>query len=233
MHAFLIIYILTSVTLTNLKEGVKTYSVRKIGAALEISGKGDDPVWKKAHVLSDFDYPWDEDDPEPTKFRSLHNDDWLYCLFEVTDRDVNILQAKNDKWEVASSSRAEIFFKQDDKLSPYYCLEIDPLGRVLDYEGKYHRNFDLNWQWPPEQLVISTKRTKHGYTIELAISKNSLKALGLMKNNTLQAGLFRADCSHKIKDRPEFKWISWAKPESETPDFHIPSSFGILYLEEN
>jgi hypothetical protein len=27
-------------------------------------------------------------------------------------------------------------------------------------------------------------------------------------------------------------WISWLKPTSETPDFHIPSAFGTLVLSE-
>ena len=58
----------------------------------------------------------------------------------------------------------------------------------------------------------------------------SLKELNLLNNNELQAGLFRGECL-KIRD-PEssFSWISWIKPESVRPDFHIPSSFGVIKL---
>ena len=213
------------------KERLKTYFVKKISSDVLLSGKGDDLLWQNALVLSDFSYPWQIEEPRPTTFRALHNDDWLYCLFEVTDPDVNIRQETNHKYEVASSSRAEIFFKIDDLLHPYYCLEIDPLGRVLDYQGRYHRKFDLDWEWQPEHLVVRTSRSDDGYVIELALSKPSLKGLGLLKENSLQAGLYRADCSVSSSGTTEFKWISWVKPDSATPDFHIPSSFGILRLE--
>jgi len=227
-----IIFTVALQTLTNYNEKLKTYSVKKITGTLNHSGKGDDPVWASAYELADFDYPWEKDTPPPTKFRALHNDDWLYVLFEVHDPNVNILQDKNDKSEVASSSRAEIFFKRDDKLTPYYCLEIDPLARVLDYEGTYHRKFDLNWNWPVGHIVVKTGKIIDGYTVELAISKSSLNGLGLLKGNILETGLYRADCSVNTAGNYTFKWISWIKPDSKTPDFHIPSSFGILRLEE-
>jgi hypothetical protein len=217
---------------THPKEVLKTYSVKKINPAIQLSGKGDDPLWKKAEVLSDFSYPWDKEIPRPTKFRALHNDEWVYCLFEVSDADVNIRQTTNHKSEVASSSRAEIFFKIDDRLEPYYCLEIDPLGRVFDYEGHYYRKFDSNWTWPAKHLVVKTEKTEDGYTIELALSKASLKKLRLLKDNQLQAGLYRANCSFNASGDPHFKWISWVNPESKTPDFHIPSSFGIFTLKD-
>lgn len=214
------------------KETGKTYSVNKITSNLQLSGKGDDSRWKEAELLADFTYPWETETPRPTKFRALHNDEWFYCLFEVNDADVNIRQKTNHKSEVASSSRAEIFLKIDDRLAPYYCFEIDPLGRVLDYEAHHYRKFDLNWEWPAEDLIVKTSSSKDGYTIELALSKRSLVKLGLLKNDILQAGLYRADCSFDAAGDPDFKWISWVRPDSATPDFHIPSSFGVFQLED-
>lgn len=227
---FLILTIVTTGTRIDSKEGLKTYSIKKISDNIAVSGKGDDPRWREANALTDFHYPW-ENEPTPyTEFRALHSDKWVYFLFNIKDNDVNIRQENNDKREVAASSRAEIFFRIDDKLKPYYGLEIDPLGRVLDYEATYHRNFNTNWSWPARQLLIQSDRRKDGYSVEFAISKKSLQELGLLKNNVLQAGLFRANCSRPANGEEEFKWISWMKPESETPDFHIPSSFGILRL---
>lgn len=219
-------------TLTHSKENLKTYAVAKITGTLMLSGKGDDPQWRNVSTLSDFHFPWENEEVQPTKFKAVHNQEWLYCLFEVRDSSVFILQKDNHKGEVASSSRAEIFFKTDDRLNPYYCLEIDPLGRVLDYEGIYHRKFNPNWSWPQGHLVIKTQQRQDGYTIEVAISKASLRELGLLQNNTLQAGLFRADCKPTDDGDVSFKWISWVKPDSKTPDFHIPSSFGLLRLED-
>jgi len=227
---FIILTIVTTVRLSESRESLKTYSINMIKGDIELSGKGDDPRWGEAGALTDFHYPWENEAAPYTEFRSLHSADWVYFLFNIKDHDVNIRQETNKKTEVAASSRAEIFFRIDEKLDPYYCLEIDPLGRVLDYEATYHRNFDTNWSWPANQLVIKSDRRKDGYSVEFAISKKSLQQLGLLKNNVMQAGLFRANCSHPPNGGEEFKWMSWMKPEARTPDFHIPSSFGILRL---
>lgn len=228
----LIITIVAATTLAQSKEGLKSYSVKKISGTPSLSGSGDDGLWKRAHILSDFHYPWENGAPLPTRFKALHNDEWLYLLFEVEDPDVFIMKEKDHKSEVAGSSRAEIFFKRDDQMNPYYCLEIDPIGRVLDYEGTFHRKFNLDWSWPEGQLVIKTQQRKDGYSVEFAISKSSLEALGLLQNKTLQAGLYRADCKQTSDGTMLFKWISWVRPDSRTPDFHIPSSFGLLRLED-
>lgn len=230
----MIIITLISLALTPqiLHPKTKTYPVSKIDTTLRLSGTGEHPVWRKACVLDDFIYPWENEHPHPTRFRALHNRDWLYCLFEATDPEVIIFRDRDDKWEVAASSRAEIFFRIDEKLTPYYCLEIDPLGRVLDYRGNFHRKFDRDWSWPPKGLQVKTHRSNVGYTLELAITKTSLARLGLLRNNALQAGLYRAAGLPGKGADPDFKWISWVRPESPSPDFHIPSSFGILELED-
>lgn len=204
----------------------------KIDEAIAINGRGDDRQWNAAHPLSDFSYPWETGQPHPTTFKALHNNDWLYCLFEVSDPSVHIFRKHDHKLEVVASSRAEIFFKIDDKLNPYYCLELDPLGRILDYRGQYYRTFDNEWSWPQGHLIVKTNQTDEGYTVEVAVSKDSLRRLNLLNGDTIQAGLYRADCFPNGTDEPDFKWISWVKPASETPDFHIPSSFGILRLTE-
>ena len=229
---FVIITIVTTVTLSDFRDDLKTYSIKKTRGNITVSGKGDDPRWLHANALTDFHYPWENEAAPYTEFKALHNEDWVYFLYNIKDHDVNVRQATNDKTEVAASSRAEIFFRIDEKLKPYYCLEIDPFARVLDYRATYHRQFDTSWSWPANQLLIKSDRRKDGYSVEFAISKKSLRDLGLLQHNRLQAGLFRANCSHPANGEEQFKWISWMKPDSKTPDFHIPSSFGLLRLLE-
>jgi len=219
-------------TLTHSRESIKTYLVKKVDTAPVMTGRGDDPPWKHALQLTEFHYPWMAGKPRPTSFQAVHDNEWLYCLFMVSDPSTHIRIHSNDKMEVVDSSRAEIFFKADDNMNPYYCLEIDPKGRVLDYKGIYHRNFDYDWSWPHGHLKIATSQQRDGYTIEVAISKDSLRDLGLLKSNVLQAGIFRADCHPVENGEPDFDWISWLIPDSATPDFHIPSSFGLLRLDE-
>lgn len=224
--------IVAASTLTNSRKGLDTYTVKKTDSKFIITGKGDAPQWQHATALTDFHYPWENEAAPPTTFKALHNDAWVYFLFVIEDSHVNIRRKKDHKTEVAASSRAEIFFRIDGDLNPYYCLEMDPIGRVLDYKASYHREFDTHWSWPKDQLLIRTELRADGYSVELALSKKSLDELGLLRDNTLQAGLFRADCRFKSNDEEEFKWISWKIPDAQTPDFHIPSSFGVLRLEK-
>lgn len=210
----------------------KTYTVKRIQKELLITGKGDDPLWKQADELSSFFYPWEKEEAPFTSFKALHSDDWLYCVFWVVDEKIFTYEEKKDKTDVLKSDRVEIFFKQEDNTAPYYGLEMDPLGRVYDYQAAFTRKFNPDWVWPAGQLVIKTSRTGDGYIVEIAISKSSLKSLGLLTGKTLNAGLYRAECVDLVGKKATMKWISWIRPDSPTPDFHIPSSFGRLTLAE-
>lgn len=215
------------------KEKVKTYSVKKLlENEIMVNGKGDSPQWMKATALTDFIYPWEKETPPLTSFKALHSKDWLYCLYQVKDENIQVLVKSNNKSEVVSSDRVEIFFRKDAAMSPYYGLELDPHGRVYDYEARFHRSFDPTWHWPTGQLIVKAHRTHDGYSVEVAISKQSLRQLGLLKGNKLEAGLFRGNCIEITHDNSNIKWISWIRPDAPTPDFHIPSAFGFLVLED-
>jgi len=208
------------------------YHVKKIQNELVITGKGDNPLWKEAHELSSFFYPWEKDKAPFTSFKALHNDGWLYCVFTATDENIFTYVERKDKTDALKSDRVEIFFKQEDNTSPYYCLEMDPLARVYDCQAEFGKKFNPEWSWPAGHLTIKTSRTQEGYIVEIAISKSSLNTLGLLRDNVLRAGLYRAECVQLVGNKATMKWISWIRPDSPTPDFHIPSSFGVLTLEE-
>lgn len=231
IQSILLLIMATGILATN--EPVKSYSVKSIGnKEINVNGMGDDPKWKTAIELTDFIYPWEKESPPFTSFKALHSKDWLYCLYKVKDDHINVFVKTNEKSEVVFSDRVEIFFRKDEKMSPYYGLELDPNGRVYDYEAEYHRKFNPEWTWPAGQLIVKASKEADGYTVEVAISKKSLKELQLLKGNILQAGVYRGDCVEITEDNSKIKWISWVRPDSPTPNFHIPSSFGILKLAD-
>ena len=209
----------------------KVYGVRKTSHAIQITGKGSDKQWNTATMLNDFIYPWEKDTPPATRFKSLHDDDWFYFLFEVEDKNINIYVVSNDKKEAVRSDRVELFFRQDEAMAPYYCLEMDPLARVFDCRGMYYRKLDTSWRWPAGEIEVKAFRGENEYVVEGKISKKSLRDLGILKGDVMEAGVFRADCIKLVDGDPDFRWISWIDPRSPQPDFHIPQAFGVLKLE--
>lgn len=220
------------ITIAGSRLFAQTYSVKKVTpGAVTMTGVGQSAAWSTANKLTHFIYPWQKEIPPATTFAALWDGQWLYCLFTAVDDSVNILKVTNDKRESGASDRVEIFFKKDDAMMPYYCLEMDAAGRTLDYSANYYRKMQYSWNWPKDQLIINTTRTTTGYQLQAAIGIPVLLQLGLLQKNRLQAGLFRAECTSIQNGKPNFNWISWIDPKSVQPDFHIPAAFGVLILE--
>lgn len=184
--------------------------------------------WDKAEVLSDFTYPWQTDTPPKTTFNALHDATHFYFFFEAFDSEIQEKLHRLKTVEPRHSDRVEIFFKKDDAMDPYYCLEMDPLGRAMDFEGRFYRQSNHSWNWPEGHFTFQASVHSEGYSVTGSISLSSLRDLGMLEHTTLQAGLYRC---HYVGEEPT--WISWVEPNSEKPDFHIPSSFGTLLLNKS
>jgi len=209
-----------------------TYRVKKIDQPIQITGKGIDKQWTKAKMLTDFSYPWRSEIAPTTTFKALWDDTYLYFLYNATDSEIILHQDSTDELSALHSDRVEIFFKADDKMTPYYALELDALGRILDTEGHYYRDIDFDWDWPRPHLEVKANRYDKGYWVEGAISLASLRQLGMYQNDgLLQVALCRGEYVTSKESTTETKWISWIKPDAKQPDFHIPSTFGVFKLK--
>jgi hypothetical protein len=211
----------------------KVYEAKRLeqGRSIAIDGRGDDPSWQSAHVLTDFTFPWTKRTPPATEFRALWNEQHLYFRFDVTDTDVVLGTGADAMEKVIGSDRAEIFFSTGPDLNPYYGIEIDPRGEVLDYEAKYHRQ--MNWAWSCDGLVAETSLRDFGYIVEGRIPISTFRKLGCLHQDEagdyLLAGLYRAEFSHNTTGGPVIEdWMSWVDPEVASPDFHVPTSFGTI-----
>ena len=209
---------------------MKKYFVARTEEQLDLTAPFSLSSWSHAHEISDFNYPWENSGKGGMKFRAMYNRAWLYLLYEVEEPQVRVYRNTGAKIEVTMSERVEIFMRKNDKMNPYYCLEIDPTGLVYDYEAKFHREFNPAWYWPKGHLIIKGEEISQGYRVQCAISLESLRQLELLNGKNIEAGLFRGRCM-KEGANADLKWISWVKPDSATPDFHIPSAFGMLHLE--
>ena len=185
--------------------------------------------WEKVPELDDFSYPWQNEKAPITTLSAYYDQSHIHFRFIAFGSKPLVFIENNNKLEVIHSERVEIFFRSDQKMHPYYCLEMDPHGRVLDYKAELYRKFDRNWQWP-ESLSIESKINDKNYTVEGKISLSILNQLGLINNGHIQIGLFRGHCTNLAGKDALLKWISWVDSKTPEPDFHVPSAFGILKL---
>ena len=216
-----------------MKPKLKSYNVQKIpNNQLEINGKGNHPLWKKAVEVADFSSPWDAAPVKKIAFKALWDNVNLYCCFKVEDTDIHIDTTDNTKSSINNSDRVELFFRTNDQLNPYYCLEIDPSPRLMDFKAKPNKEFDFNWNWPKNDISIKSDFQNDFFTVEIAISLASLNQLDLLKNGKIETGMYRAKYNLQTNGTYEPTWITWVNPNTETPNFHTPTSFGILNLIE-
>ncbi|WP_433829179.1 sugar-binding protein [Flavobacterium anhuiense] len=192
----------------------------------------DADFWQKANCLTDFCSPWKTESFSKIEFRARWDFDYLYFNFQVFDSEIYIDRKDDSTDSICNSDRVELFFRKDEKLSPYYCLEMDVDTRILDFEAYPNWNFDYDWKWPKGQLDIYSFKNPNSFTVQGRISMSSLKELDLIQNNVIEAGVYRAKFSQNENMEYEPTWISWVNPNTETPNFHIPSSFGKFILEE-
>lgn len=114
---------------------------------------------------------------------------------------------------------------------PYYCLEIDAGGLLLDYEVSYPRLYQNEWQWPKGSLTYELTTTDSGYEVSGKIQLSTLQTLGILKDKRMTVGLFRAEIVDVINQEPEYRWISWVDPKSPEVNFHVPTTFGAMLFE--
>lgn len=201
--------------------------------AIAIDGRVDEPAWAQAVEDKGFCFPWEKTTPPSTVFRAIMDDEFFYFAFEAADDTPMVKEPFADEQAMGEEDRVELFFAPDKWLKRYFCIEIDPQGRLLDYAASYHRKFDYAWKFP-KGLTVAATRTKSGYVVEGRIALAALKALGmpdLRQGESLTCGIFRADLRPGRDGKIEEHWISWVDPKVVEPDFHTHSAFGVLRMK--
>ncbi|UWY26411.1 carbohydrate-binding family 9-like protein [Flavobacterium sp. TR2] len=186
--------------------------------------------WEKANCLTDFVSPWSSDSVLKIEFRALWDQENFYFSFRVFDTDVYIDQKDDSVESICNSDRVELFFRSNDKLNPYYCLEIDPSTRLLDFYARPNKIFDYNWKWPENHIQLKSATDEISFTVAGIISIASLENLNLIHDNAIEAGVYRAKFSKDENGNYEPTWITWVNPNTPEPNFHIASSFGKFVL---
>ncbi len=192
---------------------------------LPFTSQPEQAVW-----LTDFSFPWLDQEAPETRFRAWHDGLLFHFEFLAEDRDIVLHQSGSDDEKVLGSDRVEIFVSPTVDLSePYYGFEMDPRGLIYDYQGVFHRNF--NPGWTSGQIKIRAEITSTGYHVEGSIPLSHLRELGCLKENRMIAGVYRGEFSHRADGSIQQDWISWIDPKTKIPDFHVAKSFGLFIFE--
>lgn len=197
-------------------------------------GIGNEKVWSTVNTFSSFIYPWNDKPVPDTQFKAFHDSDYIYFCFEVLDEEIILKQSGDEEMDAVASDRVEIFIRSRDASKPYYSFEMDPLGRVFDSKAEFGKYIDQEYDYPADGLTFSGNVDKlvNRYSVEGKLSISTLSALDLIAaDNSIMMGLYRGEYFTNDQGDEETHWISWVRPDSETPNFHIPSSFGKVILE--
>jgi len=193
---------------------------KKINKDIFVDGILEKKEWASTDSIEGFSAPWSPVGNDHTVFKCFYSDRYFCFCFIVTDNTITTYDFK-EELTVAKEDRVELFFSALSDLSQYYCIEIDPLGHVLDYSASYYRKFNYSWDF--DQIDVSAQKSTQGYMVEGRISLSELEKLGIRGSFFL--GIFRAD--YRSHNADNVVWYSWIEPKSQTPDFHIPTALGI------
>lgn len=189
-----------------------------------------DPGWEKAILLNNFKDHWNHKEVGLTRFRALWDNEWLYFIYEVEDTEIILEQGYSDSESNAvRSDRIELFFSDLVRDSIYYAFEIDADARRFDSKGVFKKYIDREWDMPSKDIQLASSKHKSGYVVEGKLSIQKLKELSVItKELELKTGLFRGEYS---SGQDSIIWISWGKSNSPKPNFHLPSAFKTLKLD--
>ena len=172
-------------------------------------------VWDKVPIQKSFCAPWSGDKQDETKFQCYLSPHYFYFKFQVPDQTITLQEPFLKKLDVCNEDRAEIFLSATPGMETYYCMEIDPAGRALDYVTHYYRQFDYDWSFCSLQIETVVEASK--YIVAGRLSTIEMMQLGIPLNG-FYMGVFRADF-----DGPEnVVWYSLLRTEREKADFHLP-----------
>ncbi len=209
---------------------MKTFTVPFLETPLCLDGRFDEEIYKQTEPFTDFVYPWESGrKPPPTRAWLFWDRLYLYACFDVEDRAfLSSPAGPEGKIAVLDHSRAELFLWNGDTDSPYYGFEINPHGVTLDYEARFHRQFNRDWSC--KGLIVGSQRSETGYSLEAAIPLDAMAQVGydLRQRNTWRAGLYRAEAVPSGES--DFHWSCIVDPQKPEVDFHIPETFGEMVL---
>ncbi|MEW6302851.1 MAG: carbohydrate-binding family 9-like protein [Verrucomicrobiota bacterium] len=211
--------------------------IPKLSGSLQIDGRLDEPVWRRAAVLKPFIPNRGEGaDSEGTEVRIWYDDTALHLGWICIDRDIQATFTARDSkfWEEEVAE----FFITPDKLDQYFELQWNPLGGVFDAiirnqlgpDGK-SRKFTGDWDYTAQGMrsavrvegtVANSADTDRSWTVEVSVPFADLGVSAPKPGAVWRGNFYRFS---RGSNKPETQ-LSWSP--TRLPSFHQPARFGYL-----
>jgi hypothetical protein len=191
---------------------------------IRIDGDLSDSVWQQASALRDISFPWSERPAPTTIFRAAADTERLYFAFEAIDDDVVVEKNFSAESVLDREDRVESF-RPRPRPERYFCLEIDPVGRVHDYAASHYRKFDNSWACAGLQVAGKSVRAVTRRGVNSPADPHRTRGQPVAAGASLRVGIFRAEFRREARGDGNDNWLSWVKPTTDKPDFHVPSAF--------
>jgi len=214
-----------------------SYTVHRADTQNTIDGVLDEASWRDARPVRPFIFPWHESgEQEPTEARLLWDDRFLYVSFVASDQHISATLRNRDA-AVSRDDAVEVFVAPDTaNVDDYFNFEFNALGTILDRSPRDGRS--SSWNAPGVEVAITIEGTLNDdsdtddrWTTEIAIPFASFEEyaprLPPAAGDEWRLNLYRIGG----KTNPQFS--VWSDTQTEKPQYHVPSRFGLVRFSES
>jgi len=234
----------------------RTYVCYRTSGLIAIDGKLDEKAWRDAHwsqLFEDHQAPYAPEPWKTTRFKMLHDDEYLYFGAELQEEHVWGTLTERD-CVIYHDNDFEIFLDSTADGVGYYEFEINALNTAWDmfHETDYHRASALHTLYDVTGLrhaidVQGTLNCHHdediGWTVEVRwplaslLERNGRAKLPIERGDVWRLNFSRVQYMH-IYDRlvpakvPKSPCEDWIWQSTGTGDLHNPEMWGKVLFSD-
>jgi hypothetical protein len=159
---------------------------------------------------------------------AAYHDGAVLTIVYVAEDDAEVVATMYGHDEPLWKEDVVELFIAPDGLTPYYELEISPIGTTfdarIDSPGGIRATMVVDLDWNADDLFAAVKRD--GGTRMSIVLRLPFAALGAtpQSGDEWRANFFRVDRSAAHGD----EYSAWQPTLKSPPDFHVAAAFGVL-----
>jgi len=201
--------------------GVKSYTITRI------TGQ---PNWDDIAQLDIDDSPWTDSFGISAHAQLCHDDPAIYGHMGAEEQDVRATYTPEDALaNCYEDSCLELFLSPVAGDARYLNFELNPNCALCNQIGAQKQN-RTRLLPTSETLNASSSRTQDGWEITYQIPFDYIRTL--YPSFSQEPGMQMRGNFYKCGNLTANKhYLAWNHVNSETPNFHVPESFGTLALE--